>query len=211
MHPPPCGPSGQPHAVPWILCTSIPMYTFHRLQIPTPTSSRTEIKCCSAKPWTHTQAMEEEKVCILKLKLLFSKTDSTVKWLFSLLELALGGGCLPAPLGLCISLPYQCLSPTSPAPAALDGPESLHWPPAPALCSYHPQFSLLKSQGSLISLWVNFLSPCSFWTPRPWLPFSDGYFHQDALPRSLLHLHRAAEACMAIPFFLAELSNHHSS
>lgn len=71
------------------------------------------------------EAVEEEKVCVLKLKLLFSKMSCTVKWLLSPPELALGGGCLPAPLGLSTSLPFQCLWPIRPAPAALDGPQAL--------------------------------------------------------------------------------------
>lgn len=68
------------------------------------------------------------KGCVLKLKLLFSKMSHTVEWLLSPLELALGGGCLPAPPGLGTSLPPQCLWPTRPAPAAHTG-----WSIVPAL------------------------------------------------------------------------------
>lgn len=68
------------------------------------------------------QAIEEKKGCVLKLKLLFSKMSHTVKWSLGPLELALGGGCLPAPPGPDTSLSSQCLWLTRPAPATLDGP-----------------------------------------------------------------------------------------
>lgn len=68
------------------------------------------------------QALDtQEKMGVLKLKLLFSKMNPTEKWLPRSLELALVDGCLSDPLGPFSSLPYQCLSATDPAPTAPDG------------------------------------------------------------------------------------------